>query len=54
MGWLLNSLIGIGAVGGGLFLLVRAMDPGPMDRPVSDHFDGQRFSLPAPRAPTMA
>ncbi len=46
MGWLLNSLIGIGAVGGGLFLLVRSLDPGPMDRPVSDHFDGERFSLP--------
>ena len=29
-----------------LWLVVRALDPGPGDWPVSDHFDGQRFSMP--------
>lgn len=46
MGWFRNSLIGAGALAGGLFLLARTLDPGPMDIPVSDHFDGERFSLP--------
>lgn len=49
MGWIVNSLIGVAALGGGLVLLARAMDPGPMDIPVSDHFDGERFSLPGGR-----
>lgn len=46
MGWLRNSLVGLGLVGGGLLLAGMALDPGPVDRPVSDHFDGERFSLP--------
>lgn len=46
MGWLRNSLIGAGVLAGSLFLLARALDPGAMDIPVSDHFDGERFSLP--------
>ena len=46
MGWVRASLIGVGLVGGGLLLAGMALDPGPVDRPVSDHFDGERFSLP--------
>ena len=46
MGWLRNGLIGAGLVAGGLLLAGMALDPGPVDRPVSDHFDGERFSLP--------
>lgn len=49
MGWMRNTLIGAGLVGGGLLLAGMALDPGPVERPVSDHFDGERFSLPGGR-----
>lgn len=38
-------LIAAAVVGGGL-LAGRALDPGPADLPVSDHFDGERFHMP--------
>jgi L-ascorbate metabolism protein UlaG (beta-lactamase superfamily) len=41
-GWLLAA----GVLAAGLLLGARAMDPGPVERAVSDHFDGERFSLP--------
>ena len=46
MGWGRTALIAVGLLGGGLLIAARAMDPGPVDRPKSDHFDGERFSLP--------
>ncbi len=46
MGWLRTGVVGLGLVAGGLLLAGMALDPGPVDRPVSDHFDGERFSLP--------
>ena len=46
MAWVRNTLVGLGLVAGGLLLAGMALDPGPVDRPVSDHFDGERFSLP--------
>jgi L-ascorbate metabolism protein UlaG (beta-lactamase superfamily) len=49
MRWLRVGLIGVAVVGGGLLLAGMALDPGPVDRPVSDHFDGERFSLPGGR-----
>jgi L-ascorbate metabolism protein UlaG (beta-lactamase superfamily) len=49
MAWVRNTLVGLGLVAGGLLLAGMALDPGPVDRPVSDHFDGERFSLPGGR-----
>jgi L-ascorbate metabolism protein UlaG (beta-lactamase superfamily) len=46
MAWLRTGLISLGLLGGGLLIAGVALDPGPVDRPVSDHFDGERFSLP--------
>lgn len=41
-----NSLIAAALLAGGLLLAGYSLDPGPVARPVSDHFDGERFSLP--------
>ncbi len=41
-----NLLMAAGLLAGGLLLAGMALDPGPPDRPLSDHFDGERFSLP--------
>lgn len=46
MAWLGRALMVTGLAAGGLLLAGMALDPGPMARPVSDHFDGARFSLP--------
>lgn len=35
-----------GLLAGGLLLAAGSLDPGGLDRPRSDHFDGERFSLP--------
>lgn len=40
---------GLGLLAGGLLLAGMALDSGPVDWPVSDHFDGERFSLPGGR-----
>jgi L-ascorbate metabolism protein UlaG (beta-lactamase superfamily) len=44
--WIRNILVGLGLVGGGLLLAGAALDSTPVDMPVTDHFDGERFSLP--------
>ncbi|MCG2841413.1 MBL fold metallo-hydrolase [Sandaracinobacter sp. RS1-74] len=49
MGWLRSLLILAGLLGGGLLLAAMRMDPGPVARPVSGHFDGEYFSLPGGR-----
>lgn len=49
MSWWWWLLIGLALLAGGVFALARAADPGPMDLPVSDHFDGERFTLPGGR-----
>jgi L-ascorbate metabolism protein UlaG (beta-lactamase superfamily) len=49
MGWWRTFAVGLGVVAGGLLLAGMALDPGPVDRPLSDHFDGERFSLPGGR-----
>lgn len=46
MARLRTTLIAAALLGGGLLLAGMALDPGAPDRPVSDHFDGERFSLP--------
>jgi L-ascorbate metabolism protein UlaG (beta-lactamase superfamily) len=46
MGWLRTGAVVLAVLAGGVLLAGMALDPGPVDRPVSDHFDGERFSLP--------
>ncbi len=44
--WVRNGLMALAMVGGGLLLAGATLDSAPVTRPVSDHFDGERFSLP--------
>jgi len=48
--WVRNVLVGLGLLGGGLLLAGATLDPAPLARPVSAHFDGERFSLPGSEA----
>jgi L-ascorbate metabolism protein UlaG (beta-lactamase superfamily) len=45
MAWWRGAAVAIGLVAGGVLLAGMALDPGPMDRPVSANFDGERFFL---------
>jgi L-ascorbate metabolism protein UlaG (beta-lactamase superfamily) len=46
MAWLRGAVAAVGVVAAGVLLAGMALDEAPVERPVSDHFDGERFSLP--------
>lgn len=49
-GWVRGGLLALGVLGGGLLLAGAALDSAPVEMAVTDHFDGERFSLPGGEA----